>query len=87
VTYDIVSDKTRDKVADCLKDFGDRVQLSVFETDLEAGQFRRMVSRLEKLIDKKTDSVRIYPLCSACLEKAAIIGRGEFLKDPDVIVL
>ncbi len=87
VTYDIVCDKTREKVADCMKDFGDRVQLSVFEADLEASQYRKMVSRLERLIDKEADSVRIYPLCAACLDKAAILGRGEFLKEQDVIVL
>lgn len=87
VTYDIMSDKIREKVADCLEDYGDRVQLSVFETDIDAGQYQKMVSRLEKLVDKKNDSVRIYPVCSSCLEKAKIIGLGEFLKDREVIVL
>lgn len=87
VTYDIMSDKIREKVANCLEDYGDRVQLSVFETDIDAGQYRKMVSRLEELVDKKNDSVRIYAICSSCLEKAQIIGLGQILKDPDVIVL
>lgn len=87
VAYDVMSDKIRDKVANCLEDFGDRVQLSVFEVDIESVQYQRMVARLEKLIDKANDSVRIYPVCSSCLSKARIIGLGEILKDEEVIVL
>jgi CRISPR-associated protein Cas2 len=87
VTYDVINDKRRQKVADCLEDYGDRVQLSVFEVDIDAARHKKMVSRLEKLIDKAQDGVRIYPLCSTCLGKVRIIGQGEVLKDRDVIVI
>ncbi len=87
VAYDIVSDKLRNKVAECLEDFGDRVQMSVFEVDIDSAQYQRMVTRLRPLIDSETDSVRIYPVCSACLEKVLIIGLGTLAGDPDVIVI
>ncbi len=87
VAYDIGSDKFRTKVADCLEDYGDRVQMSVFEVDINAVQYRRMVEKLTPLIDHENDSIRIYPVCSACLEKASIIGLGEIAGDPDVIVI
>jgi len=87
VTYDVMSDKMRQKVADCLEDFGDRVQLSVFEVDVDFSHYQKMVSRLEKLIDREHDGVRIYPLCSKCLGKVHIIGQGEVIRDPEVIVI
>ena len=36
VTYDIKDDKKRNKVCNILKDYGNRVQYSVFECYLEA---------------------------------------------------
>lgn len=72
---------------DTLLLFGDRVQGSVFEVDLDSKLYNKMVARLERLIDPEEDSVRIYPVCSACLEKVYILGWGEVVKDEDVIVL
>jgi len=41
VSYDIPNDRRRVKIAKTLEDFGDRVQYSVFECDLEQEHFER----------------------------------------------
>ena len=66
VAYDIVDDKKRYRVSNTLKDFGERVQKSVFECRLDAGQCGVMSSKLSKLINPKEDSILIYPLCKSC---------------------
>lgn len=50
VSYDIPDDKKRNHIAKTLKDFGDRVQYSVFECILSEGLYERMVDRLNMLI-------------------------------------
>ena len=77
VSYDIVNDRTRSRVMKFLKDFGTRVQLSVFECDLNDEQIQKMKAGVEKLIDKKEDRVRYYRLCKGCIKRVAISGWGE----------
>ena len=81
VSYDIVDDKTRLKVLNFLKNFGDRVQLSVFECNLNEEQFRKMKTGIEKIIDKKQDRVRYYRICNACRKRVQISGWGEVIED------
>jgi CRISPR-associated protein Cas2 len=81
VSYDIVEDKTRNKVMKHLKNFGNRIQLSVFECDLDDGHYHRMKMGVEKLIDKKEDRVRYYKLCKGCVQRVVISGWGEIRED------
>jgi CRISPR-associated protein Cas2 len=81
VSYDIVDDKTRLKVLNFLKNFGDRVQLSVFECNLNEEQFRKMKTGIEKIIDRKQDRVRYYRICNACRKRVQISGWGEVIED------
>jgi CRISPR-associated protein Cas2 len=88
VAYDIADDQRRSKVAKILEDFGDRVQYSVFEMELERSEQRaEMQSRLEKVIDPERDSVRIYVLCQGCRAKVAILGQGEVYQDEEVYIV
>lgn len=80
VSYDIVDDRRRARVAKILADYGDRVQYSVFELLLrKAEQLTEMERRLSRVVDTKEDSIRIYSLCASCLKRVRIIGRGEVL--------
>lgn len=81
VSYDIVKDKTRNKVSKFLEDFGVRIQKSVFECDLNELQYSKMKKGVEKLIDKKADRVRYYPLCKQCIGRVVISGWGEVKED------
>jgi CRISPR-associated protein Cas2 len=88
VAYDISDDQRRTKVAKILEDFGDRVQYSVFELELEQpSQLNEMRARLENVIDPQGDSVRIYFLCQGCRAKIAIIGHGTVYEDPEVYIV
>ena len=53
ISYDIVDDKRRLKVMKFLKDFGKRVQLSVFECHLTEEQLAAVRSGMRDLINRK----------------------------------
>lgn len=77
VSYDVVDDRRRTKVHKTLKNFGVRVQYSVFECQLDSDDLKRLQKRLRPLIDLKEDSVRFYLLCEVCLPKAQVLGVGQ----------
>ena len=87
ISYDIPDDKRRLKIAKTLKDYGERVHLSVFEARIETDQLKRLKERIGRIINQEEDSVRIYSLCAACSEKIEIIGAGKVVQDPDVIII
>ncbi len=87
VSYDIPDDRRRTRLAKTIKDFGDRVQYSVFECNLEGNLLDQMIHRIEKIVDLKEDSVRIYALCGACERVIRIIGTGEVTRDQEVYIL
>ena len=67
VTYDVrVSDpggaKRLRRISKACQDFGQRVQFSVFEIEVEPDQWTRLKAKLEKLIDPDHDSLRYYHL-------------------------
>jgi len=74
LVYDISADKRRNKVAKLLLDYGDRVQYSVFEADLAKDDLERVCQRASKVINPVEDSVRIYALCDACVQRIVTIG-------------
>ena len=86
-SYDVVNDRRRTRLAHALKDFGQRVQYSVFECLLEAPALERLRRRVEKLIDAREDTVRIYRLCRECAAQVEIQGTGKPATDPNVFVL
>lgn len=67
VTYDVstVEAKGRTrlrKVAKECQNFGQRVQNSVFEIDVDYGTFLKVKDRLLKIINTEEDSIRFYYL-------------------------
>ena len=65
VTYDVSTvtaggARRLRRVAKACQDFGQRVQFSVFEIEVDSAQWTRLRARLEGLIDEKTDSLRFY---------------------------
>ena len=76
ISYDIPDDTRRVRVADTLKDFGRRVQYSVFEALLDGALLEQLRHRVERIIDREADSVRIYRLCGECEKVVEILGQG-----------
>lgn len=80
ICFDIVDDRTRARAAKILKEYGQRVQKSVFECGLlTEKKFVKLKNRLEDLIDNSEDTVRYYFVCKGCLEKMEFSGIGEAL--------
>lgn len=79
VTYDIINDKRRKKLADLLGAYGDRVNYSVFEIELSEAKREKLLYEIElkKLINKKYDSLRFYHLCENCIPKSFDVGNRE----------
>ncbi len=83
VCYDIIDDKVRNQVSDCLLGFGTRIQDSVFECLLDDELHGRLVTELGKISLNEKDRIRIYQVCASCVEQVRIYGLGEVTEDPD----
>ena len=86
-SYDIVDNKKRNKIANLLKDYGERVQYSVFEANLTKNMLDRMRQEVLEYISHEEDSLRIYTLCEGCQKKVEVYGIGKVTEDEDVIVV
>ncbi len=90
VSYDIVDDKQRTRLAKKLLNFGQRVQYSVFECNLTKKQIAEMKKQILPLLNKDQDSLRIYRLCDTCrkqIESFGIKKSWDDLKDEQTIVV
>jgi CRISPR-associated protein Cas2 len=85
IAYDIVDDGCRDKIASILEGYGDRVQYSVFECDLNKDELNELITKLKEYLDLEVDKIRIYMVCEACRGKMEVIGQGLKMGDQDAI--
>ena len=77
VIYDIVEDKTRNKVAKiCLNKGLYRVQKSVFLGMMNANQRDSLSLECEVLIDPEVDSVYVFPMDDASFKKVKLLGQA-----------
>jgi CRISPR-associated protein Cas2 len=83
VSYDISEDKRRTKIHNILSSYGQWMQYSLFECDLTKTEYAKLRSRLNKIINTETDSIRFYFLCGCCQNKIERIG-GEAVRDDTV---
>ena len=87
IAYDIPDDKRRLKMAKTLLNYGERVQMSVFEFDMkDHDELNSLVKRIKKIYHENTDRLRIYTLCEDCKNKVEIFGHGELTVDEDLII-
>jgi CRISPR-associated protein Cas2 len=87
ISYDVADNTRRHRVFEALKDFGRRVQYSVFECELDEHGFTELWERVEWEIDAKRDSCRWYRLCGTCRQEVKVIGKGEVFEQPGFIVI
>ena len=81
VCYDIADDRRRERIAAALLDYGPRVQESVFVANLDEELARKMIARIERLVDEGLDRVHIFELCAACSGKTKTMGTAEMVED------
>ncbi len=82
ITYDVNTETAAGKkrlrqVARQCVNYGQRVQNSVFECEMDAAKCREVKAILEKIIDVKTDSLRFYYLGNHYENKVEHIGVKE----------
>jgi CRISPR-associated protein Cas2 len=85
IAYDVPNDKRRTKVHKVLSGFGKWTQYSLFECFLTERELVSLRARLYDVIQITDDSVRIYPLCNACVGQVETIG-GDAPSDPIAFV-
>jgi CRISPR-associated protein Cas2 len=88
ICYDIVSDSRRQKVSKLLETCGFRVQKSVFECVLDEKRLEQLQKRLLKLLNKRQDQIRFYPLSASCRSKVIVLGlQPQFAIDDEVFIV
>lgn len=87
ITYDVATGDSAGRrrlrrVARACQDFGQRVQYSVFECQVDPAQWVALRSRLIKEIDEDEDSLRFYRLGANWRPRVEHVGaKGSY--DPD----
>lgn len=79
VTYDVSAQEEGGKkrlrqVARACEDFGQRVQFSVFEIEVDPAQWTRLKARLEAIIKPDHDSLRYYYLGANWTRRVEHVG-------------
>ncbi|MBR6045440.1 MAG: CRISPR-associated endonuclease Cas2 [Ruminococcus sp.] len=92
VTYDVSTadskGKTRlRKVAKECQNYGQRVQNSVFEINVDYGTFLKVKDKLLKLIDDESDSIRFYYLGKNWQNRVEHFGAKETYDSEGVIII
>ena len=86
VAYDISDDRRLRRVAAMMKDYGTRVQRSVFECNLGREGLRDLIVDIKALINRRRDRVQIYHLCRACQQRFENYDQGSLTEDTDVYI-
>ena len=92
VSYDVATvssdgKKRLRKVAKECLNYGQRVQNSVFEVDVDYGTFLKLIDKLIKIIDEEEDSLRFYYLGNNWHRRVEHIGAKQTYDPEGVIIL
>lgn len=75
------------KVAQICKNYGQRVQFSVFECSVSRAQLEQLQHELVKIIDIESDSLRIYVLHLGRNASRIVYGRDRYVDFEQPLVL
>lgn len=67
-------------MANILKDYGTRVQYSVFECLIDTMVLEQIIDMLSPFTEG-SDSIRVYHICEGCLKKTVVLGSGELTEE------
>ena len=77
VAYDITDEKRLRRVADICKQYGTRVQYSIFECHLDEEELTELWLRLLEEIDESEDRLVAYRLDARCARETLTAGIME----------
>ncbi|MBR5493586.1 MAG: CRISPR-associated endonuclease Cas2 [Alistipes sp.] len=92
ITYDVdtiseTGEKRLRKVAKLCRDYGQRVQNSVFECRLTESQFVILKNKISSIIDNELDNVRFYLLGNNWNRRIETIGKNNLVDlDEELII-
>jgi len=81
IAYDISKTRIRNKVSKILKEYGFRIQRSVFEGIVANQQIHELLHKLEGILEL-TDNLKIY--CFAVYSKTWEYGQNKFNENSDI---
>lgn len=87
ITYDITDPKRLKRMHKFLKEFGLNTQKSVFECDIDDNALKSIRRFCREELDLDDDQVRIYKICSRCINKVSISGLGLKITQLDYAVI
>ena len=92
ITYDVNTEtasgkKRLRKVAKECQNYGQRVQNSVFEADLDYSAFLKLKNNLLDIVDEEKDSLRFYYLGNNWQRKVEHIGAKSTYNPEGVIIV
>jgi CRISPR-associated protein Cas2 len=93
VTYDIADTESKAgakrlrKVAIVCKDYGQRVQFSVFECEIDEMQFEVFRAKLLKTVDVRVDSLRFYKLMGGRDRAVEAYGVDKYVDFNEPLIL
>jgi CRISPR-associated protein Cas2 len=74
IAYDVACPRRLARIARVCKDYGVRVQKSLFECHLDAARFNTLWQKLNMLVDTAEDSLVAYPVNAAGAVKTRASG-------------
>lgn len=92
ITYDVNTEDAAGKkrlrnIAKQCVNYGQRVQNSVFECNVDAAQYRMLKAKLCGIIDEERDSLRFYHLGNKYLSKIEHFGVKESYHTDGLLIL
>ena len=87
ITYDITDPKRLKRMHKFLKEYGLNTQKSVFECDIDDNALKSIRKFCRVELDLADDQVRIYKICSRCINKVSLSGLGLKITQLDYAVI
>ena len=92
ITYDVSTQSAAGKkrlrnIAKQCVNYGQRVQNSVFECNLDAAQLRTLKAKLTQMIDPQEDSLRFYNLGNNYSSRIEHVGAKQTYDAEDVLMI
>ncbi len=86
VAYDIESNARRQRLVRLLGGFGERVQRSVFECDLNGRELSQLIARLRRFAQPE-DAIRVYRLPPHVAAATLILSGRPLVKTRDITIV
>ena len=86
VTYDVVDNRRRTKLATFLEGYGRRVQKSVFECFMGLGEMQKLQAQLLKRVSLPEDNVRLYWINADAVPRTLTLGSETPTPPPQVYI-